>query len=95
MEIWIRIEDSLDKKMEEYKPVKEDAMVFAERVHDAQRLATTALKEQTQNRDAGGRGAGGATYKEGVVTVEMKWIERRFKHPMINRTLANCSVPKK
>ncbi|KAJ5692882.1 ATP-dependent rRNA helicase rrp3 [Penicillium macrosclerotiorum] len=55
VEIWLRIENALDKKLDEYKTNKDEVMVFADRVHDAQRIAIMDLKEQTQNNQRGSR----------------------------------------
>jgi ATP-dependent RNA helicase DDX47/RRP3 len=49
VEIWLRIEAALGKKVDEYKPEKDEVMIFANRVHDAQRMAISALKEQNQD----------------------------------------------
>lgn len=53
VEVWLRIESTLGKKVDEYKPEKDEVMVFASRVHEAQRTAIMALKGQRQD----GRGA--------------------------------------
>ncbi|KAJ5580002.1 uncharacterized protein N7459_005987 [Penicillium hispanicum] len=45
VELWLRIETTLGKKVDEYKPIKEDVMVFAERVGEAQRAAAIALRD--------------------------------------------------
>ncbi|KUL91277.1 hypothetical protein ZTR_01827 [Talaromyces verruculosus] len=49
VEIWLRIEAALGKKVDEYKPEKDEVMIFADRVHDAQRMAISTLKEQNQD----------------------------------------------
>ncbi|CEJ55083.1 Putative ATP-dependent rRNA helicase RRP3 [Penicillium brasilianum] len=63
VEIWLRIENALGKKVEEYKPEKDEVMVFANRVHEAQRIAIATLKEQTQD-GRGKRGPGGSRFKK-------------------------------
>ncbi|EXJ87908.1 ATP-dependent rRNA helicase rrp3 [Capronia coronata CBS 617.96] len=55
VELWLRIEGALGKKLPEYQTVKEEVMVLAERVGDAQRAAAMEMKELHENR--GQRGA--------------------------------------
>lgn len=55
VELWLRIEDVLGKKVDEYKPEKDEVMIFAERVSEAQRRAIMALKDM-QEKDTKGRG---------------------------------------
>lgn len=59
VEIWLRIENALGKKVDEHKLEKDEVMVFADRVYDAQRIAISALKEQNQD-SRGSRGKGGS-----------------------------------
>ncbi|KAG2414585.1 ATP-dependent rRNA helicase RRP3 [Aspergillus terreus] len=55
VELWLRIEDALGKKVEEYKPEKDEVMIFAERVSDAQRVAALTMRDM-QDKDNKGRG---------------------------------------
>ena len=55
VELWLRIEDALGKKLDEQKVEKEEVMVFAERVGDAQRAAALEMKELHEKR--GDKGA--------------------------------------
>lgn len=50
VELWMRIEGALGKKLDEYETVKEEVMVLAERVGDAQRAAAMKMKELHENR---------------------------------------------
>jgi ATP-dependent RNA helicase DDX47/RRP3 len=50
VELWMRIENALGKKLAEYETVKEEVMVLAERVGDAQRAAATEMKDLHENR---------------------------------------------
>ncbi|KIV94795.1 ATP-dependent rRNA helicase RRP3 [Exophiala mesophila] len=50
VELWMRIEGALGKKLKEYETVKEEVMVLAERVNDAQRAAAMEMKELHENR---------------------------------------------
>ncbi|EXJ82805.1 ATP-dependent rRNA helicase RRP3 [Capronia epimyces CBS 606.96] len=50
VELWLRIEGALGKKLDEYQAVKEEVMVLAERVGDAQRAAAMEMKELHENR---------------------------------------------
>jgi ATP-dependent RNA helicase DDX47/RRP3 len=50
VEMWMRIEGALGKKLDEYETVKEEVMVLAERVGDAQRAAAMEMKELHENR---------------------------------------------
>lgn len=45
VELWLRIEDVLGKKLEEHEISKEEAMALAERVSDVQRVAALELKD--------------------------------------------------
>jgi ATP-dependent RNA helicase DDX47/RRP3 len=55
IEILLRIEASLGKKLEQYAIEKEEAMVLSDRVNEAQREAITAMKDLHERR--GTRGA--------------------------------------
>jgi ATP-dependent RNA helicase DDX47/RRP3 len=55
IELWLRIEAALGKKLSEYKLEKEEAMVLSDRVGEAQREAITAMKDLHEKR--GTRGA--------------------------------------
>ncbi|KAH0542674.1 ribosomal RNA processing protein [Glutinoglossum americanum] len=55
VEIWLRVEAALGKKLPEYEVVKEEAMVLSERVGEAQRGAVREMKELHEKR--GGKGA--------------------------------------
>jgi ATP-dependent RNA helicase DDX47/RRP3 len=55
VELWLRIEGALGKKLKEYETVKEEAMVLSERVGEAQRSAALEMKDLHENR--GKRGA--------------------------------------
>lgn len=54
VELWLRIEDALGKKVEEHKVEKEEVMVFAERVSDAQRAAAMEMKDLHEKRGSSG-----------------------------------------
>jgi ATP-dependent RNA helicase DDX47/RRP3 len=59
VEVWLRIEVALGRKLEEYKDVvKEEVMVLGERVGEAQRVAVTEMKDLHEKR-----GSKGATLK--------------------------------
>ena len=49
VEIWQRIESALGKQLPEYEVAKDEAMVLAERVGEAQRQAI--MEEMEENRD--------------------------------------------
>ncbi|KAH0555991.1 ribosomal RNA processing protein, partial [Trichoglossum hirsutum] len=55
VEIWLRIEAALGKKLSEHEVVKEEAMVLSERVSEAQRSAVREMKELHEKK--GGKGA--------------------------------------
>ena len=56
VEVYLRIEDALGKKLKEYDGlIKEEVMVLAERVGEAQRQAAMEMKDLHEKR--GGRGA--------------------------------------
>jgi ATP-dependent RNA helicase DDX47/RRP3 len=46
----LRLEAALDKKLDEHKMIKDEVLVFAERVSDAQRVAALEMKELHENR---------------------------------------------
>ncbi|KPI34328.1 ATP-dependent rRNA helicase RRP3 [Cyphellophora attinorum] len=50
VEIWLRIENALGKKLEEYETVREEVMVYSERVEEAARAAAMEMKELQENR---------------------------------------------
>ena len=54
VELWMRIENALGKKLTEYETVKEEVMVLSERVGDAQRAAVMEMKELHENRGKSG-----------------------------------------
>ncbi|KAF2111779.1 ATP-dependent rRNA helicase rrp-3 [Lophiotrema nucula] len=57
LEIWMRIENALGKKLDEEPIPKDEVMVLMERVGDAQRVAVKEMKEIHDSR--GRRGGGG------------------------------------
>ena len=62
IEIWYRIESALGKQLGEYEVDKDEVMVLAERVHEAQRHAITEMKsldEKKGSKKFGKRGGGG------------------------------------
>ncbi|KAF9570651.1 ribosomal RNA processing protein [Mortierella alpina] len=56
VEVYQRIEQALDKKLDEFPVDKDAVMLLQERVAEAQRFAITELKEQHASRGKGGRG---------------------------------------
>jgi ATP-dependent RNA helicase DDX47/RRP3 len=50
VEVWLRIEHALGKKLKEYETVKEEVMVLAERVGEAQRSAVQEMKALHEDR---------------------------------------------
>jgi ATP-dependent RNA helicase DDX47/RRP3 len=54
VEIWLRIETALGKKLDEYEIEKEEVMVLADRVGEAQRQAITEMKELQEKRGSKG-----------------------------------------
>ncbi|QIW95732.1 hypothetical protein AMS68_001250 [Peltaster fructicola] len=67
IEIFQRIEKALNQKLEEYPTERDEVMVFAERVGDAQRIAITEMKaihEKTKGR-GNGKGISGGRNKKG------------------------------
>lgn len=68
VEIWLRIENALGQKVEEEVVPKDEALVYAERVGEAQRVAVREMKlihEQRGKRGGGGGGRGGMRGKRG------------------------------
>ncbi|SMR46961.1 unnamed protein product [Zymoseptoria tritici ST99CH_1A5] len=68
IEIYQRIEKALGKKLEEHPTERDEVMVFAPRVGEAQRIAVTEMKNEHEKRGGGkGKGAGisGARAKKG------------------------------
>lgn len=55
VEVWLRIENALGRKIEEEKIDKDEVMVLAERVAEAQRVA---IKEMKEIHDSRGRKGG-------------------------------------
>ncbi|KAI0126237.1 P-loop containing nucleoside triphosphate hydrolase protein [Xylariales sp. AK1849] len=70
IEIWLRIEAALGKKLEEYETDKAEVMVFKSRVEEAQRHARTEMKRLMDDRGnkgsvlRGKRGQGGGPGKK-------------------------------
>ena len=50
VEIWLRIENALGKKLEEEPVVKDEVMVLSDRVGEAQRMAVREMKDLHENR---------------------------------------------
>ena len=50
IEIWQRIEAALGKKLEEYKTDRDEVMILAERVGEAQRMAVSEMKDLHEKR---------------------------------------------
>lgn len=50
IEVWQRIEGALGKKLDEYPTKKDEVMVFAERVAEAQRQATMEMKAYDEKK---------------------------------------------
>ncbi|KAL5427350.1 ribosomal RNA processing protein [Paraphaeosphaeria minitans] len=65
VEIWLRTETALGTKIEEEVVPKDEAMVLAERVSEAQRVAVKEMKEihDKRGRRGGGGGGGGGGFK--------------------------------
>ncbi|KAI4852892.1 DEAD-domain-containing protein [Aureobasidium sp. EXF-8845] len=53
VEIWLRIENALKKKLKDVKPDRAEVMVFLDRVGDAQRTANSEMKEFHEKRNEG------------------------------------------
>jgi ATP-dependent RNA helicase DDX47/RRP3 len=65
VEIWLRTETALGKKIEEEVVPKDEAMVLAERVGEAQRVAVKEMKEIHDKRGRRGGAGGGGRGKRG------------------------------
>lgn len=66
VEIWLRIENALGKKIDEEVVSKDEVMVYAERVGEAQRVAVREMKDIHDQRGrrggrGGARGGGGSS----------------------------------
>ncbi|KAI9709721.1 MAG: ribosomal RNA processing protein [Bogoriella megaspora] len=60
VEIWMRIENALGRKLEEFQGiVKDEVMVLSERVGEAQRTAIKQLKDEDEKKGGRGRRAKG------------------------------------
>ncbi|KAK5007435.1 ribosomal RNA processing protein [Elasticomyces elasticus] len=67
VEVFLRIEHALGKKLAEREIVKEEVMVFGEKVGEAQRVAVRQLKdaaEKKKTKGAWGKGKGGGKAKD-------------------------------
>ncbi|KAL2003366.1 hypothetical protein VTN02DRAFT_4102 [Thermoascus thermophilus] len=58
VEIWLRIETALGKKLKEYEVEKDEVMVLAERVGEAQRQAITEMKDLQEKKGIKGKKQG-------------------------------------
>lgn len=58
VEIWLRIEAALGKKLKEYEVEKDEVMVLAERVGEAQRQAITEMKDLQEKKGIKGKKQG-------------------------------------
>lgn len=63
VEVWLRIENALGKKLPEEADMKEEAMMLKERVDEAQRVA---MRELRAMQDGKGRKGGGLRKRHGV-----------------------------
>ena len=61
VEVWLRIEAALGKKMPEYETLKEEVMVLGERVGEAQRQAIREMKDLHEKRGSKGATLRGRT----------------------------------
>jgi ATP-dependent RNA helicase DDX47/RRP3 len=59
LELWLRLEAALGRKLEEYPTEKEEVMAFMARVEEAQRHARIEMKNLQEGGGKGGRGGGG------------------------------------
>lgn len=58
VEVWLRIEKALGRKVDEYRAVgKEEALALADSVGEAQRAAIRGLRDEAEKRDKKGKGA--------------------------------------
>ncbi|KAH8695395.1 P-loop containing nucleoside triphosphate hydrolase protein [Talaromyces proteolyticus] len=55
VEVWLRVEKALDKKLPEYKVEKKEVQILSDRVSEAQRQAITELKDMDKKK--GGKGS--------------------------------------
>lgn len=58
VELFQKIEQLTGKKMEEYQTEEEAVLLLLERVSEAQRMATMAIKEADSGKKGGKRGGG-------------------------------------
>ncbi|KAM0719285.1 hypothetical protein Q7P37_005190 [Cladosporium fusiforme] len=58
IEIYQRIEKALGKKLEEYPTERNEVMIFAQRVGDAQRVAVQEMKAMHEGKKGGSKGKG-------------------------------------
>lgn len=68
VEVYQRIEKALGKSLDEYEAPREEAMVFAGKVSEAQRVAILEMKslnEKQKARGGGAAGRGGAKFAKG------------------------------
>lgn len=73
IEVFQRIERALGKKLDEHEAVREEVMVFTDKVSEAQRVAIRELKDHQEKR--AGKGKGG-TFGKGKRRVDMDREER-------------------
>ena len=59
VEIFQRIERALGKKLDEHDAARDEVMVFADKVGEAQRVAIRELKDADENKRGGGSSRGG------------------------------------
>ena len=66
VEVYQRIEKALGKKLDEYSVARDEVMVFAEKVSEAQRVAILEMKNiKDKNNQRGGGGGGGGDRDRG------------------------------
>ena len=65
IEIFQRIERALGKKLEENRTERDEVMVFADRVGEAQRVAITEMKNFNEKKGGKGKGIAGGRAKKG------------------------------
>ncbi|KAA8650335.1 hypothetical protein EYZ11_000723 [Aspergillus tanneri] len=68
IETWMRTEKALGKKLEEHKIAKDEAMLFAERVGEAQRSAAIEMRDMDEKRNGprSRQNKGGKRSREGM-----------------------------
>lgn len=71
VELFLRIEAALGKKIPEFEVEEENVLVFSERVGEAQREAAKLMREEKEKRGGGrgegrGRGNGGRAGRGGA-----------------------------